>query len=724
MKKIAVSLTILLTNLTFAQSTQTGNISVTSTLQTNNPRTRSFTFRLPSNPLNCNRPLLIALHGDGGNGSGLMSYTGFNAVADANNFIAVYPDAQNTIWGIQWNKYADNVAGFAGIPDPNAADDVQFMSDLIDYFYNTYGIDRSRVYVTGHSGGGFMAYHLAIANLTKNKIAGIAPVAASLWGENIFLNNQFGVASYVQTPVLHLHSPADGTVPFPTLNGFTWPLAHFSNRNCNNAIYTTTALTPTIDKHTFCGSGNKVILMGLKKAGLGHSWPTNANADYNGSQEIWFFLSTFSKGNFATISSNINVISSSPISYPANHEVKASNYITTQAPPNIVISNSNSNNLTYQAGKSVTLNAGFSVNNGAIFTAKIGGCASVAPTMYMQGRHLYDTNGQKVIPVGLNYPTDYYQFSGSNEKVNEVDKTGANMARIVWFQDPNHPNLAGTSHSETDLNTMLTKFAAKRIISVLNIWDGFNGCPQNPNQLNNPGGYVSWWTDPTRVTMLNTHKKYLIINLVNELGFGYGYNANNPADVAAFTNWRNQYKTAITTIRNAGIHVPIMIDAPLCGASLALVNQAAAEIVTHDPDHNIMFSVHAYWAENDESNLISTAVANNVPVIFGEISSKQVGADDFNTNPPIGYSECYYGIDGTVVNHAAPTGYSYKNLLPTLKINEIGWLHWEWFNDGCGGRNMTIDGSYSTLTTYGNDAVNHAVYGIKNMAVKASAGGF
>jgi poly(3-hydroxybutyrate) depolymerase len=726
MRKTLTFLSIFLANLTLAQTTQTGNISVTSTLQTNNPRSRSFTFRLPSNQSICNRPLLIALHGDGGTGSGLMSYTGFNALADANNFIAVYPDAQNTVWGVQWNKYADNAAGFAAIPDPNAADDVQFISDLIDYFYNTYGINRSTVYVTGHSGGGYMAYHLAIANLTKNKIAGIAPVAASLWGENNFLNTQFGVTAYVQTPVLHLHSPTDGTVAYPTTsNGWTWPLSQFSNRNCSTAAYTTTAVTPTIDKHTFCGTGNKVILMRLKKASLGHGWPTLANADYDGSQEIWNFLSTFSKGTYTNNPATFNVTSTNPASYTANQQLKTSEFITTQAPPNIIINNANSNNLIYQAGKAVTLNTGLEVSQGAVFTAKIGGCITntiaTAPTMYVQGRNLYDVLGNQVVPVGLNIPTDYWQFSGTNDQVSQFSQTGANMARIIWFQN----GIVGASHTNTDLDQLITKLTNQRIFSVVALWDGANGCPNNPNQLNNANGYVSWFIDPARVTLLNNHKKHVILNLMNELGFGYSYNANNTADVVAFANWRNQYKIAITSIRNAGLHMPIMIDAPLCGGSLNLVNQAAAEIIAHDPDHNIIFSIHTYWAENNETNQIVTSVTNNVPIIIGEVANKQVGADNWNTNPATGYSECYYGIDGTNSEHAPPSGFSYKNLLPNALIpNNIGYLFWEWTNDACNARRMSTDGNFSNLTIYGTDAVNNVNYGILNKAVRSSAGAF
>ena len=373
-------------------------------------------------------------------------------------------------------------------------------------------------------------------------------------------------------------------------------------------------------------------------------------------------------------------------------------------------------NVAYTAEKNILLSAGFKADAGTVFSAKIQNCPqSLAPTMYIQGRHLYDANRQKVIPVGLNYPTDYWQFSGTNEYVNEVDKIGANMARIVWFQNA----VANTSHTDIDLDSIITRFARKKIIPLVNIWDGFNGCPNDPNKLNAVNGYISWWTEPNRVAMFNKHKKYLLINLVNELGFGYSYNPNNQADVAAFTNWRNQYKTAITSLRNAGLHVPIMIDAPLCGQSLTLVNQAANELINHDPDHNIIFSVHAYWAEGDQTNEIATAVNNNFPIIFGEIANKQVGADSYDPIT-VGYSECYYGIDGTAVEHTAPSGFNYKNLLPLLKTNEIGWLSWEWFNDSCPSRNMTTNGNFVNLTTYGQDVVNNATYGIKNTAIRSN----
>ena len=134
--------------------------------------------------------------------------------------------------------------------------------------------------------------------------------------------------------------------------------------------------------------------------------------------------------------------------------------------------------------------------------------------------------------------------------------------------------------------------------------------------------------------------------------------------------YNNAYKAAVTSIRNAGLTMPIMIDAPDCGTSLNAFTSIGQDLVSHDPNHNILLSVHASWAAPgfDGPSEIQKAFNAKLPIVFGEISNKQKENDD----------ECYYDLDGTNQNHPPVNGFKYQDLLPLLAKYDIGWLAWGW----------------------------------------------
>lgn len=87
-------------------------------------------------------PLMIVLHGGGGDGRGMPKLTegGFDRLADREGFIVAYPD------GIEnhWNDGRGNESYRA---QRERVDDVGFMGALIDALAASHGIDRARVYV-------------------------------------------------------------------------------------------------------------------------------------------------------------------------------------------------------------------------------------------------------------------------------------------------------------------------------------------------------------------------------------------------------------------------------------------------------------------------------------------------------------------------------------------------------------------------------------------------
>ncbi len=121
-------------------------------------------------------PVVLALHGGGGNPEQFKSENGVDEVADAAGFIAVYPAGTGGLPRtlLTWNTGTD-CCGFALEQD---VDDVGFLVAVVDDLDSRTEVDSRRVYFTGHSNGGIMAYRIAAE--AAERVAAIAPVAGAM----------------------------------------------------------------------------------------------------------------------------------------------------------------------------------------------------------------------------------------------------------------------------------------------------------------------------------------------------------------------------------------------------------------------------------------------------------------------------------------------------------------------------------------------------------------
>jgi mannan endo-1,4-beta-mannosidase len=76
----------------------------------------------------------------------------------------------------------------------------------------------------------------------------------------------------------------------------------------------------------------------------------------------------------------------------------------------------------------------------------------------------------------------------------------------------------------------------------------------------------------------------VILNIVNEW---------SPWGTAT-TFWRDSYKTAISTIRNAGFSGAMVIDASAYGQDPNGPILYGQQLISYDPSKNLIFSVHMY----------------------------------------------------------------------------------------------------------------------------------
>ncbi len=258
---------------------------------TSNSINRSFVLHSPGTTVGSNLPVMIVLHGDGGTGAGIKSYTGFDAIADANNFLVIYPDAING----SWNRGVDETNGDGCTGNTAAPDDIQFISDLIDYLCYTYYINKDKVYATGHSAGGFLTYSLALQ--LPYKIAAFSSVAGGLCGNNTVITNLLG-ANYTPVPMQHIHGDLDTIVAYPDADNTPtawneWPLSALSYPNCGSNTYIAEPVSGGTQRLVFCDgsavNGKKVEL--IRIIGGGHDWP--AVVGFNSASSIWNFSNQY-----------------------------------------------------------------------------------------------------------------------------------------------------------------------------------------------------------------------------------------------------------------------------------------------------------------------------------------------------------------------------------------------------------------------------------------------
>ena len=163
-------------------------------------------------------PLLIVLHGYTGSGSGMEEYFGLQREAEQRGFVTAYPDGTRDSRGDRFWNATDACCNFYG----SDVDDVGYLDSLITAIEAAVAVDPRRVYVAGHSNGGFMSYRLACAH--ADRIAAIVSLAGATFANASDCRPANPVA------VLQIHGTADDTIAFSggSIDGHAFPGAEES----------------------------------------------------------------------------------------------------------------------------------------------------------------------------------------------------------------------------------------------------------------------------------------------------------------------------------------------------------------------------------------------------------------------------------------------------------------------------------------------------------------
>jgi len=217
---------------------------------------------LPKGPA----PVVVVLHGGFGTAEGALRQGGWVAAAARGHFVVVAPNGISRSW---------NAGVCCGPPARQGIDDVGFVLAVLDEVEGDLRVDRDRVYATGISNGGMLAYRLACD--ASRRFAAIAPVSATLVTD--------GCSPTEPVSLLHIHGLADGNVPFdgglPTKSFQRNPPAYRPVRESLEIFVQADVCTPTprvstrgvvtTERWRGCTGRSAVELVTI--ADGGHSWP-------------------------------------------------------------------------------------------------------------------------------------------------------------------------------------------------------------------------------------------------------------------------------------------------------------------------------------------------------------------------------------------------------------------------------------------------------------------
>lgn len=301
-------------------------------------------------------------------------------------------------------------------------------------------------------------------------------------------------------------------------------------------------------------------------------------------------------------------------------------------------------------------------------------CVVVFKGFRVSGSVLKDANGNTFVARGVNNPHAWYDSQSYNVLTNLANRR-TNLIRVVWT----------TGGSAARLDQILTAIASKKMVPMVELHDGTGS--NNASVLQNMANY---FVRSDVLAVLKKHERYTLINIANEWGDHY----KTPLQ------WRDEYRQPITTLRNAGLTTTIVIDSPGWGQNASAGLQYGASLVTHDPRHNLLFSVHAYGSFNNPNDIYNTITGyknSNLALIWGE----------FGYNYNNGSNNLGSKVD-------AP------KLMEWSQQFGVGYVAWSTTgNDAANAWLDLLKTDWATTTSWGN-TVWYSQYGIYNTAQKAS----
>ncbi|MBN2534031.1 MAG: cellulase family glycosylhydrolase [Spirochaetales bacterium] len=281
----------------------------------------------------------------------------------------------------------------------------------------------------------------------------------------------------------------------------------------------------------------------------------------------------------------------------------------------------------------------------------------------ISGKRLIDANGNEFIIRGISHAHCWY--TDKTSAIADIAYVGANTVRLVCSN-----GVRWTQTDSSQLSNIINLCKQNKLIAMPEVHDttgyGEEGAACTLSQA------VNYWRNMQSV--LNGQEAYVLINIGNE-----PYGNNN------YSNWVNDTKSAIQSMRSAGFNHTLVVDAPNWGQDWSFtMRDNAQSIFDADPARNTLLSVHMYGVFDTASEVqsyVSNVTGKGLPLIIGEF-----GHNHSDGNPD----------EDAIMSNAQSYG--------------IGYMGWSWCGNSSDVSYLDMVNSWNrnSLTSWGDRIINGA----------------
>jgi poly(3-hydroxybutyrate) depolymerase len=215
-------------------------------------------------------PIVIALHGRGGSNKNWIQP--LSKFTNSGEFIGVYPQGHLNSWNLG--------------QEPSNANDVAFISSIIDTLLSYSNVDENKIFAVGNSNGSGMVNVLGGVN---KRLKAIAPVASQLTERTEIKSNAIPLSIFQVNGDQDILIPIDGGMKLghPFLSASDSAKKWATHFNCNHNV--AVEETEQTILHTYSNCDDNVVVKYLVVKGAEHVTTKDYTSLWD---DVWDFLSS------------------------------------------------------------------------------------------------------------------------------------------------------------------------------------------------------------------------------------------------------------------------------------------------------------------------------------------------------------------------------------------------------------------------------------------------